>query len=534
MSSRRSSCAARSFVLRGALGCFLLATAESAPCTSSSAVQVTVDSAQTASSAIETVSCTGGVFSVEWVGNITLPRVFNISGGTVLSIFGGSGEDVIDGARVTQLFFVSDAELNLEGVTLMGGFIEPSDQYTGFRSSDEVFVYSDEGVIEAAPSGGAISASNSIVTMTNCVAAGNVAENGGAVFLKESHLGIFGVTAFTINEADSSGGAIFAIANSTVTVEGEANFSSNSGSDDEDAAGGGAIRFSESSNVTVLGKATFHGNSGGTGGAVTWEIDSFFNITGEAEFSNNAAYAGGAILNNGEDGVTSLNLDGRVIFFNNTAVRNGGALGVLRGDVSIGGEVNFTENSAGGEGGAISSSTAGWLTFEDNAVVRFTTNQCGGSGGGIALFGSAGLSGRGVDNVSFVDNFAGDSGGAIYANTVSSFSLDGRFLFVGNGAVNSGGAVHVIVASDFDLTYGVEFRGNFARIGGAVVVESSGGGTSTSSGSLRRDYASIDGCRFFANVAGEDGGALHVGSGFTSVADSVFEGNTAGEGANKN
>lgn len=536
MSNRPPSCgAARRSSLRGGLvGCFLLAAgAESAlPCTSSSsvAVEITVDSAQAAGAAVEAVGCTGGVFRVEWVGSIALSSTFNISGGTVVSVFGGSsdaGEDVIDGALTTQLFSVSDgAELNLEGVTLAGGFLEFSDEFVGASVPGG-------GTVEAAPGGGAIHASGSVVTMADCVASGNLADNGGAIFLEESRLGISGATAFVDNEADGSGGAIYAISNSTITVEAEAeaDFSHNSGSRFTDGGQGGAVRLLLSSTLTVLGRATFHGNSAGLGGAVNGWIDSFINVTGEVDFTDNAANEGGAIDADSADGETSFSLTGRANFFNNTASTNGGAISMGVGDVIIGGggEVNFTENSAGGVGGAVFAVGAGGLVFKEGAVVGFTDNESGGNGGGIAMWSSTGLSGSG-DGVRFVGNAAGDSGGAIYAETVTRFTLGGRFLFAGNTAVNSGGAVHAVVATDFDVSGGAEFRGNSARVGGAVVVESSAGGYSTEEGQIRDfDYASISGATFSANVAEEDGGALHVGSGNTAVTDSVFEDNVAGE-----
>lgn len=515
-------------MLRGGLfGCFLLATgAESAPCASSSVVEITVDSSQAAGTAVETVSCTGGVFSLEWVGSVTLPGAFNISGGTVVSVYGGSSdveEDVIDGALATQLFSVSGAELNLERVTLTGGFLESSDEFVGSSTTNGA-------TVEAAPGGGAISASDSVVTMADCVASGNVAENGGAVFLKGSRLAISGATAFSDNEADGSAGAIFAISNSTVTVEGgaEADFSRNSGSRFADEGQGGAIKFLLSSTVTVLGKATFHGNSAGLGGAMSWWINSFLNVTGEVEFTDNVAIEGGAIDCDAVDGETSLSLAGRASFFNNTATTSGGAIS-MGGDVIVAGEVNFTENSAGGMGGAVFGVSAGRLVFEETSVAGFTANECGDNGGGIALWASTGLSGRG-DNVRFVGNVAGDSGGAIYAETVTLFTLSGRFLFIDNTAENSGGAVHAVVATKFDVSGGAEFRGNSARVGGAVVVESSAGGSSTEDGRIRLDdYASLSDATFSANVAEEDGGALHVGSGNTAVTDSLFEDNVAGE-----
>lgn len=519
-------CAVRRLLLGGVLGCFLLGGAESAPCASSGVVELTVDSAQAASTVVETVSCTGGVFSVEWVGNIALPGAFNISGGTVLTVYGGSGsseEDVIDGALATQLFSVSDAELNLEGVTLTGGFVESADENVYFETSI--------GNIDANPGGGAVSATDSVVTVTDCVVAGNVAENGGAFWLMASHLGLSGMTAFTDNDAEAMGGVIFAVANATITVEGEADFSRNTGSDALDIGSGGAIRFAASCSLDIPGKALFHGNSAGLGGALAWWIESSFNVTGEVEFSDNAANTGGAINCEAEESVTSLVLDGRANFFNNTASNNGGAIS-MGGSVSIGGEVNFTENSAGDEGGAISGVSAGTLRFEEDAVVRFVANECGGNGGGIALLSSVGLADNGQNaQLEFVGNIASDSGGAISARTVTLLTLDGRYLFADNGAVNAGGAVHASIATNLRLTSGAEFRGNSARVGGAVVVESSGGGSSTSEGDVRLelDSASVSECRFSANVAEEDGGALHVGSGFTEVIDSVFEANIAGE-----
>lgn len=511
----------------GVLGCFLLAgETDSAPCTSSGVVEITVDSAQAASTAVETVSCTGGIFSVEWVGNIALPSVFNISGGTVVSVYGGSGsseEDVLDGALATQLFSVSDAELNLEGVTLTGGFIEPA-------NDNSYFSVPGGGNIAANAGGGAVSATDSMVTVTDCVVTGNVADdggNGGAFWLMASHLGLSGTTAFTDNDADEMGGAIFAIANVTITVEGDANFSGNTGSAALDYGGGGAIKLAVNSSLDIPGRALFHRNSAGLGGALAWWIDSSLNITGEVEFSDNSAVVGGAIDCEASDDEETLILGGRVNFFNNTASGDGGAIS-MGGRLSIGGEVNFTENTAGGHGGAISGVSAGILDFEEDAVVRFTANACVRNGGAIHLFDGDGLSGN-YKQIEFVGNIAGESGGAISAGTVSFFSVNGPYLFINNSALNSGGAVHAIIASSFYLS-GAEFRNNSARVGGAVVVESSGGGDSTFDGGVTLSPASVLSNSFYANVADEDGGALHVGSGSTEVESCTFEDNTAGEG----
>lgn len=194
----------------------------------------------------------------------------NISNGTYLRNYGGGGaagslasvDNVIAGVSETQLFSVSNTELDLEGVTITGG-------YSG------------------ALSGGAISAVDSVVTMTDCVAAGNFADDhGGAVSLQGSRLDIFGLTSFTENNAGQFGGAIRATENSTITVDidGEAN-----------AGSGGVISLSSSSDLIILGKVTFHGNIGGNGGALASWDGSVLNATGELEFDGNQGANGGAM-----------------------------------------------------------------------------------------------------------------------------------------------------------------------------------------------------------------------------------------------
>eukprot|EP00752_Nemacystus_decipiens_P001402 g1387.t1 len=512
-------------ILPGVVACFLVSGVEAVPCQSTSEeseVSLVVDSQEAVIEVIQTVNCTGGVFAVEWVGNVVLPSVLYISGGTVLRIYGNNGGDtieslafgdsVVDGAFSTQLFSVSSAELHLEGMTITGG-------YSGI--------------------GGAISAVDSVVTMTDCVATGNVADvDGGAVSLQRSRLDVLGVTSFANNSARHTGGAIRATGNSSITVDGdgEAIYSNNSVPLLLNENHGGAISLWSSSNLTILGKATFHGNVGGNGGAVSSWDGSFVNATGEVEFEGNEGAYGGAIsFYSYDDYITAMNLGGRANFLNNSATVDGGVLHVWDGgDLSISGEVDFARNRAAGEGGAMVMSGAGRLNIEDGAIVRYTKNECGGNGGGLALWDGGGFraSSEGVA-VSFNENSAGGSGGAIFAQGVESFSFgggaDGNVSFTGNKAVSSGGAVCVLVAAAFYVGGGgVEFRGNTAMFGGAVVVDSSEDVASLNEGGLTSVPASMSECSFFGNRAQEDGGAVHVGSGFIDLFDCVFEGNNAG------
>lgn len=166
------------------VGFLLLPGALSAPCTTTLSIQLTVESSQDASLAAQTVNCDGGSFIIQWVGNIVVPTVFNVSGGTVLSVYGGGStqDDIMDGGLANQLFTVSNnGKLNLEGLTITGA------------SHDH--------------DGGMLYAADSVVTMTNCVIAGNAAgEDGGAVYLRDSHLEVYGVTTFERNVAGDDGG----------------------------------------------------------------------------------------------------------------------------------------------------------------------------------------------------------------------------------------------------------------------------------------------------------------------------------------
>lgn len=557
MSSRSFLRGATGRILLG-LGCFLSSEAFLVPCTTSSSVELTVSSSLEASEAAEVVSCTGGNFTVQWLGNITVPGVFNISGGTYLSIYGGSTGptvDVMDSGLANPLFAVSDGELNLERLTMTSAADESADSAQG----------------------GILFAYESAVTMTDCVVAGgsasvggalylrgshldiygvtsfsnNKADKGGALYLLESHLDIFGVASFSNNIAESSGGAIFAQSNSSIQVVGEAKWLYNA-VQETDYASGGAVRLSDST-LSVLGKATLHGNFARSGGAVDCFPASLFNATGEVEFSNNHAWNGGALGGNSvvEDYFVIYSLAGRISFFNNTALFNGGALvAYYQGDISITGEVDFIQNFAGDAGGAIAvAASTGQFFVDDDAIVRFTNNTCVGVGGGIAVWGGDGLRiGYFRDfaaSLSFVGNTAGDAGGAIYGHTIASLFIYGEFdstsvmnnsastqgsaVFMNNSASTYGGAVFAHDVEDFRVD-GVEFGWNTATFGGALMVETVGAGEMSFEGNLYTDNSGVIGdCAFFGNVAGEDGGAVNLQSGFLSLYSSTFDGNTAGE-----
>ncbi|CAM9951812.1 unnamed protein product, partial [Choristocarpus tenellus] len=93
-----------------------------------------------------------------------------------LSVCGSDSTSVIDGGNIHQLFSVSGSELHLFGLTLTNG------NSTG--------------------SGGAISASDSNVTVENCSFEQNLAsDNGGSIFSASSSISFRGESSWRNNHA---------------------------------------------------------------------------------------------------------------------------------------------------------------------------------------------------------------------------------------------------------------------------------------------------------------------------------------------
>lgn len=103
------------------VACVLTLDVWAAPCSSATG-QPTVNGEATALTFAEAVNCSDGQFNVEWIGTVQVPIVIEIPTGTVINIYGsGSSPTVVEGARVSQLFWVLSGEPNLDNVTLAGG-----------------------------------------------------------------------------------------------------------------------------------------------------------------------------------------------------------------------------------------------------------------------------------------------------------------------------------------------------------------------------------------------------------------------------
>ena len=194
---------------------------------------------------------------------------------------------------------------------------------------------------------------------------------------------------------------------------------------------GGAISMTRS-NITIADNARviFQGNHAeDTGGAIA--SSQHVTIAGSVQFINNSAGYGGAIVSYGNVTITDNAQD--VVFQGNHAIDTGGAIS-SRQHVTIAGSVQFINNSADNEGGAIDC-YSGNVTISDNARVVFQSNRA-------------------------------DYGGAIASNGVIINAI--QVYFQGNQAESAGGAI--VVFSNVELSGSVQFTNNTALLGGAIVM----------------------------------------------------------------
>lgn len=137
-------------------------------------------------------NCSGGVFEVEWRGNIVVTQPFQVVNGTTLTITGNGSGATICGDAATRLFTVINATLRLNHVDISSG---------------------------ASVAGGAIAAAGAILVFnqTNFLS-NSAAGNGGAAFVSDgSMVTCLGGGTFADNKADFNGGAMFVAGGSTVS-----------------------------------------------------------------------------------------------------------------------------------------------------------------------------------------------------------------------------------------------------------------------------------------------------------------------------
>ncbi len=208
------------------------------------------------------------------------------------------------------------------------------------------------------------------------------------------------------------------------------------------------------------------------------------------------------------------------IFERNSAL-GGGAIGTEKTGSVVLHECEFIENiagsdySSGGGGGAIAANF-GTQTF---TILRSTfVRNSAHSGGAIDLQ----YGGFNMQGCSFECNESAEKGGGVYLGQSGTQgpSTISDCVFTGNHS-RSAGAIYLPRYGDEEtIVKNCDFRRNVVDDeGGACLFNGSG-----------RARVRFTDCQFTMNLAGRDGGALHLKGGDSSAARCVFQENGAGEG----
>lgn len=410
-----------------------------------------VDDSASATALAHTSLCSGGHFEVEWRGRVDLNSTFHVLDGTLLHIT-GFADAVADGMGAVQIFFVHNGSLVLDNMTITNGLSSEGGAII-LTAGSELFTNNIAFSSNTGQLGGAIYSDISTMELISTDFEGNSAENGGAIFLQNSTLFGMGHNTFIHNNVSEDGGALYVMDDSSIRWNMQTDTLSSI--------------FDHSRVVTDgCGETTFSNNAAeGSGGAI-YADDSTLAWSGIMSLRHNSARYGGALYLNT---YVTVENEGITSFASNEAIFDGGAIGAT-----------------------------GHCVYLVNGSAAFTNNSCGGNGGAIDL-----------SNIEF---FA-----------------DGNISFSHNSATSFGGALYAS-QMDFGPTLnGVAFSGNTAEAGGAVFFSAVGtyefGNTDDDGISM---YAStFNGCRFDSNSASSTGGAIHSAAGRDVIWNTTFVKNSA-------
>ena len=239
---------------------------------------------------------------------------------------------------------------------------------------------------------------------------------GGAIYDNNGTLNISNGY-FQNNSAEHYGGAIYAVKNSIISIDGSA-FNNNSAVYDVTHGEGGALcsteEFLDTRSDTwiddvvdntswVITNSTFNENSAGSyGGAL---VNSHSARISDSNFTSNSSIYGGAIFSGGS---ARLTITGSSLS-SNTAGQMGGAISFWGDDISITNSNILNNSSCYGSGLEI----MGNLELSGSVVEGNDSTNCQSSvstfGGGISVNGTAT-----IDNSSIVSNISLGHGGGIF------------------------------------------------------------------------------------------------------------------------
>ena len=420
---------------------------------------------------------------------------------------------------------------------------------------------------------------------------GNVAENGGGIFINDYSKVVFYKTAtvffgentakinggamyidnnsiiafegnskvlLATNKAYGDGGAMYINNNSIITIEGNSKVTFY---DNKASVNGGAMYIDSNSIITFEGnsKVTFYDNkASGDGGAMFIDSNSIITFEGNSDvwLATNKAYGDGGAMFIDNNSIIAFKGNYEVWLETNKAYGDGGAMYIVNNSIITFEGYSYVmleNNEASGHGGAMFIDNNSIITFERNSTVTVVlyTNKAYGDGGAMYIVNNSIITFEGYSYVMLENNEASGHGGAMFIdnNSIITFEGTSSVIFYDNEASGDGGAMYIdsnsIIIFEGNSTVRLETnkasRSAFDNVGAHVnldyynptVISSNGG-------AMYIDYNSTvifqGNCSvtFHHNRVDSDGGAMYINNNSTATCKDtsrvIFAFNNAGNG----
>ena len=291
--------------------------------------------------------------------------------------------------------------------------------------------------------------------------------DGGAMYIKWSIITFKGNSSvmFNKNKADGNGGAVYNGFHSALIFDGNSTviFTNN-----EASRNGGALYNDYWSTITFQGNSTvtFNNTLADNGGAVYAVSTITLKGNSAVTFNSNRANKNGGAFYINDQSIIRYAENCTVMYNSNKADSNGGAM-FIDEDVNVTFiekcNVTFCNNTADINGGAFYTDYNSTVNYTENSTVIFSSNRA--SLGG-SVFSKSSINIKGNSIVNFINNAALQDGGAIYLSDHSKFSLFNNSIvsFTDNTATDYGPAIFALLKEssiNFNSSE-IYFKGNLA------------------------------------------------------------------------
>lgn len=494
----------------------------------------------------EAISYGGGVF----VNNGT----FNMVGGSIYGNKAVSGAGVyltkdvlttsISGGQIGNDLLPNIAQERGGAIYVQAGTITISkDAIIG--SSDKVVASATDRANHAV-SGAGIDALSATVLMTGGIIGRNYASSQGAGVYANAVLKLQGGD-IQYNTAATNGGGVLSYSDTAVLQVSNTIIHHNATLLSD--GGGAGLYIEEDVKSVEFGAITLHSNSSaGNGGGLYMKTKNYTLVLDDDTIYGNSAQNGGGIYMFNSNITISAGAVVGKMNYPNVATANGGALylnggsltlstgGVLGDDLSVVATSDACANKANSGAGAYLHNCT--FTMDGGVIgANYAENQGGGIytnsvatlndgdikynsasfGGGVLISGSeAAVSLLGVDiHHNKVHSAAGGGGGLCIYTSIKETNFSAGNVY-SNVSLGFGGGIYIRSSTFENVISGMGIYQNEAVNGAGVCSE----------GSLKLD----SGMEIHSNVASSNGGGVYVGSGKTTVIESVIRNNSALEG----